>query len=204
MKMSAKKFSLVATNLAMFSAWAHVIYVFVTVGLDGLTDRESDTCEVRLRPALYLALAISTVELFTCMVGLTRSHPMQVLLFATVRAGVELLVTPLINCNSWQHLFTAFCWSLGDAVRFGCFTLDGLFPGGTMAKSIRYTVGPVVFPLGTFGEMLMVIRAAMEGRPTLFVAAALWPAGFYPLMKQLLNQRRKHFAPKKKPEMKSV
>jgi hypothetical protein len=61
-----------------------------------------------------------------------------------------------------------------------------------------------MFPLGTVGEMAMVIRAAMNGRPILYVAAALWPAGFFPLMKQLLRQRRKHFAPKKKMEIKSV
>lgn len=202
--MSSKRICLVATNLVMFSGWAHVIYVFATAGLESLGDGKSEICEERLQPALYMALAISAIELLTCMMGLTRSNPIQVLLFASVRAGVEILITPLIGCGSWQHLFTVICWSVGDSVRFGCFTLDGIVPGVTLAKSIRYTFGPIMFPLGTAGEMLMVIRAAMDGRPTLFLAAALWPAGFYPLMKQLLKQRRKHFAPKKKPEFKSV
>jgi len=193
-----------ATNLIMFSAWAHVMYVFANAGLYGQMDRENDACESQLRPALFMALAVSMIELLTCVLGLTRSHPVQVLLFASVRAGVEILVVPLIGCGSWQHLFTSFCWSLGDAIRFGCFTMDGLLPGGTLAKSIRYSVGPIMFPLGTVGEMAMVIRAAMNGRPILYVAAALWPAGFFPLMKQLLRQRRKHFAPKKKMEIKSV
>ena len=202
--MSTKLICLVTTNLVMFAGWAHVIYVFVTAGLDNLSDFKSEICEDRLRPALYMALTVSAIELLTCMIGLTRSNPIQVLLFASVRAGVEILITPLIGCGAWQHLFTALCWSLGDSVRFACFTLDGIVPGGTLAKSIRYTFGPIMFPLGTAGEMFMVIRAAMNGRPILYLAAALWPAGFYPLMKQLLKQRRKHFAPKKKPEFKSV
>jgi hypothetical protein len=111
-----------------------------------------------------------------------------------VRTGVEVLVTPLITCGAWQHLATALFWSFGDTIRFGCFAVDEAFPqAGTHAKSVRYTVGPMLFPLGAAGEMLMVLRAAMDGRPLLYIAAALWPLGFYPLMKQLRRQRKKHF-----------
>jgi hypothetical protein len=39
----------------------------------------------------------------------------------------------------------------------------------------------------------MVLLAAKDGRPGLYVAASLWPLFFYPLMKQLLKQRAKHF-----------
>jgi Protein tyrosine phosphatase-like protein, PTPLA len=190
-----------ATNMVLFSAWANVVYAFTTLDL---TDRERDTCERNLRPALYFALAVSMIELVTCVIGWTRSNPIHVLVFASVRAGVEIFVTPLVGCSSWQHLLTAFCWSLGDAIRFGCFTVDGLFPGGSLAKSIRYTIGPIFFSVGTLAEMLMVTRAAMNGRTLLYLAAALWPIGFFPLMRQLLYQRRKHFAPKQKPEIKSV
>ena len=178
----------------MMIMWARAMYVLISSGWQTLADENNDTCLQTLRPSLLMALAVSYVELFTSLVGLTRSNPMQVLLFSTVRAGVEVLVAPLIPCGSWQHLWTALCWGLGDVVRFGCFTVDSLMPGaGTAVKSIRYTVGPIMFPLGAGGEMLMVIRAAADGRPALYAAAALWPAGFYPLMKQLLKQRRKHF-----------
>jgi len=44
------------------------------------------------------------------------------------------------------------------------------------------------------GEMLMVMKLAADGRPLVYLAASMWPAGFYPLIKQLLKQRKKHFS----------
>jgi len=193
-KASLKRIALVVTNGAMMFMWARALFVIVSNGWKTLADDRNDVCEQTLRPALLSALAVSFLELFTSLVGLTRSNPMQVLLFSTVRAGVEVLVAPLLPCGCWQHLLTATCWSVGDVVRFGCFALDSLAPQmESPVKSIRYTIGPVIFPFGAGGEMLMVIRAASDGRPGMYIAAALWPAGFYPLMKQLLKQRRKYF-----------
>jgi hypothetical protein len=205
----SKRVVLIITNALTSLVWLRVLFVYAYSGFSSLSDDNNDVCEATLRPALFWALGVSTIELATAVLGFTRSNPLQVLLFASVRTGTELLVTPLIGCGSWQHLFTAFCWSLGEVVRFGCFTADGLVPNSRMAKSIRYSVGPLLFPLGAGGEMFMVISAAAtQKRPIYFyLAAMLWPAGFYPLMKQLLKQRRKHFfstTTKGKPEIKQV
>jgi hypothetical protein len=198
---------LVTINSITCLIWLRVLSLYYTFGFQdwSSTSFHDDLCEGTLRPALFAALAVSMMELATSLLGLTRSKPLQVLLFASVRSGTELIVTPMIGCSSWQHIFTTFCWSLGEVVRFGCFAVDGMFPDGRVAKSIRYTVGPILFPLGAAGEMLMVVRAASQGRPLLYLAAMLWPAGFYPLMKQLLRQRRKYFARGKvKPEIKQI
>jgi hypothetical protein len=202
---------LLMTNATMMIAWARALRVMyrnsdslLASSADGTS---SDVCQGILTDYTKLALIISFFEVTNAGMGFTRSKANFTLLFAVIRIGVELLVAPLIPCNSWQHLLTVFCWSLGDTVRFGCFVLDQLVPGGTLAKSVRYTVGPMLFPFGAGGEMLMVVAAAADGRPLLYLAAALWPVGFYPLWKQLLRQRRKHFAkqlPKKEQEMKSV
>lgn len=199
-KATMKRIALVATNTAMMVMWARSLFVIAN-GWKTLADADSAICEETLRPTLLAALAVSFLELFTSLIGLTRSNPTQVLLFSTVRAGVEVLVAPLLPCACWQHLFTATCWSLGDVVRFGCFALDSLSPQfGSFVKATRYTVGPLLFPLGASGEMLMVMRAANDGRPAMYIAAALWPAGFYPLMTQLLRQRRKYFSSRVKTE----
>lgn len=199
-KVALKRIALVATNTAMMVMWARALFV-IAMDWRALTDADSAMCEETLRPKLLAALAVSFLELFSSLIGLTRSNPIQVLLFSTVRAGVEVLVAPLLPCGCWQHLLTAACWSTGDVIRFGCFALDSLSPQfGSFVKAIRYTVGPLLFPLGASGEMLMVIGAANDGRPGMYIAAALWPAGFYPLMTQLLKQRRKYFSSREKAE----
>jgi hypothetical protein len=71
-------------------------------------------------------------------------------------------------------------------------------------KSIRFTVGPILFPIGAGGEFLMVVLAATGRRPKLFIAAALWPIFFYPMMKQLLKQKRKHFQQQGKDRKKQI
>jgi hypothetical protein len=203
---------LLMTNATMMIAWARTLRVLYrnwdtlvsSSSLDGTT---SDVCLGILADYTKLALVVSFFEVTNAGMGFTRSKAHFVLLFAIIRIGVELLVAPLLPCNGWQHMLTVFCWSLGDTVRFACFVLDHLVPGGTLAKSVRYTVGPLLFPFGAAGEMLMVVAAAADGRPLLYLAALLWPAGFYPLWKQLLRQRRKHFAKqltKKEKEIKSV
>ncbi|KAL7578695.1 hypothetical protein ACA910_009833 [Epithemia clementina (nom. ined.)] len=66
-----------------------------------------------------------------------------------------------------------------------------------MAKWIRYTAGPILFPLGVVGEMSMLGQVAWRhyDRPyvlwPLLLLLVLWPLGFAVLMKQLLQQRRK-------------
>jgi hypothetical protein len=118
--------------------------------------------------------------------------------------GVEKLIAPLIECNSWQHLMTVTSWSLGDTIRFGSFAINTYNPQITIMKSIRFTVGPILFPIGAGGEFLMVVLAATGRRPKLFIAAALWPIFFYPMMKQLLKQRRKHFQQQGKDRKKQI
>lgn len=202
-----KRAILIGTNGITCLVWLRVVLVYLVQGWGALSSE--DACDEILRPALFVALAVSAlVEIGTSATGLTRSSIIQVLLFASVRTGTELWVTPLIGCGADQHLFTALCWSLGEVVRFGCFAVDqamGEKGGSHLAKSIRYSVGPILFPLGAGGEMLMVIQAGyLNSRPILYAAASLWPLGFYPLMKQLLKQRRKHFAAKKEKEIKAI
>jgi Protein tyrosine phosphatase-like protein, PTPLA len=176
--------------------WAKVLRTFYRHWW-ALQDVGSSVCLLKLTPDVRMATLGGFLELFNAMLGSTRSNPRQVLLFCVVRAGVEYLVAPhLPSCSQWQHLMTVFLWSLGDTIRFGCFFLDSMVPGGNFAKSVRYTVGPVLFPLGALGEMLMVIALAQHtGNKLLYAAAMLWPVGFYPLMKQLLKQRRKFLHP---------
>jgi very-long-chain (3R)-3-hydroxyacyl-CoA dehydratase len=187
---------LIASNCAVMMGWVRVLVnVLWTTATD---DPSSHSCEVGLTRALRMALLLSFVEVWNALVGVTRSKPLQVLLFAMVRFGVEHWVAPLqSHCAAWPHLLTVACWSLGDSIRFGCFAMDNMVSGGSVwAKSVRYTIGPILFPVGFAGEMLMVLAAAPSrstptARYAMYGAAILWPVGFYPLYTQLLRQRRK-------------
>ena len=206
-QLDAKKIILNFGTGLMTACWLRVLIVFMEHSWNEIAAGSPDgqnVCQHIFQPRIHLALAFSFIDLFNSILGLTRSKPSQVLLFASVRTGVELLVAPKLPCGAWQHLATVLCWSLGDFIRCGCFFIDGLMssPNGSgfnIIKSVRYTVGPILFPIGTLCEMFLVARVAMDGRPSLFAALALWPAGFYPLMKQLLKQRKKHF--QQKPSM---
>jgi hypothetical protein len=155
---------------------------------------------------LVQALGLSILELVHCLTGLTRSKPAMVLMFLCVRGGVEYFVGPAAaadsssaagaDCLHWSHLYTIACWSIGECIRFGCFAVAEMFPDTAYshgAKHVRYTAGPIMFPLGALGEMAMVTKVAMakNNNPWIWFAVSLWPAGFYPLMKQLLRQRKK-------------
>jgi len=196
---------LVTSNLVTALAWLRVLLTVAT-NFFSLQDAGLSVCSDALTPATHLALWISLVEIFNCLTGFTRSPLPAVLLFSGTRLGVEKLVAPSIPCGSWQHLLTVSCWSLGDTIRFGTFAVNTADPNIVAAKSLRFTVGPVLFPIGAFGEMTMVVAAASEkGQPGLYIAAALWPVFFYPMMQQLLKQRRKHFSSgEKKKQIKAV
>jgi hypothetical protein len=188
-----KHLILFAGNAAIAFSWISVIWTYLT---QSITDER--TCANHVRPRTILALGMSGIEVLNSLLGLTKSKLYQVLLFSCTRAGVEILLAPLMPCNAMEHLWTVGCWALDGPFRFGCFGIDSLLSlcgreSIPIVKSIRYTVSPLIFPLGAAGEMFMVIRAARDGRPALFLAASLWPIFFYPLMMQLLNQRRKHF-----------
>jgi Protein tyrosine phosphatase-like protein, PTPLA len=190
---------LVGTNAAVALAWSNVVLVAL-LHRQRLLDDESRLCASHLIPATRVALYCSFVELFNALAGFTRSKAPQVLLFGLVRLGVEMLLTPILGCSDRLHLFTVFCWSVGDTVRFACFFFDNLLLASTWPKTIRYSVGPFLFPLGAIGEMLMVIAVALQKngavRWAILGAASLWPAGFITLYRQLLRQRRKFFAGK--------
>lgn len=187
--------TLLIGNTAVFIMWFRVFSVFVS---NSFLDMDENVCNAVLRPRIIQALIVSGIELLNAILGLTRSKPHQVLLFASVRTGVEMLAAPQLPCNAMPHLITTLCWSL-DSIRFACFGLDALFNvlgfGAVhIVKSVRYTVGPLIFPLGATGEMIMVLSIAMKtGRYSIYFAASLWPLGFYPLMKSLLFARKKHF-----------
>jgi Protein tyrosine phosphatase-like protein, PTPLA len=198
---------LAASNFITAAAWGRVALIVLTTTVFGnLSDSESNACSTTLVPAVKLALTISFIEIFNCIAGFTRSPLPAVLLFSCTRAGVEYLLQPLIPCGSWQHILTVSMWGVGDLIRFSCLGVVTLFPEAGVFKSIRFTVAPVLFPVGASGEMLMVILAGyVNKRPILYGAAALWPFFFYPMMQQLLKQRRKHFQPtEKKKQIKSV
>lgn len=197
---------LAASNFITAAAWGRVAWTVLAIGAEELANPESDACSATLVPTVKVALMVSFIEIFNSVLGFTRSPLFAVILFSCTRAGVEYLVEPLIPCGSWQHLLTISMWGFGDFVRFGCLGMVTLFPKARIFKSIRFTIGPVMFPIGAGGEMFMVILAAsLNDRPMLYFPAALWPVFFYPMMLQLLKQRRKHFAPvDKKKEIKSV
>jgi uncharacterized protein YhhL (DUF1145 family) len=191
--LTLRKVWLLVTNGVMLYSWASVLLNIVYYAYPLF--HGSHVCEIKLVPAVQSSLRFSFLELLNSVVRATRSNPLQVLLFSVVRWGVERFVAPrMSSCNDWQHMLTIFAWSLGDTVRFGCFMLDLLLPQMGLAKAIRYTVGPIAFPIGALGEMLMVFAAASNGRPWMYPLAFLWPLGFYPLMKQLLKQRNKYFS----------
>jgi hypothetical protein len=188
-----KQIALFAGNSAIAIAWLCVIWTYLT---KRVTDEH--TCSNLLKPKTVLALSVSGIEVLNSILGLTKSKPHQVLLFSVTRAAVEILLAPLMPCNAPEHLWTVGCWALDGPFRFGCFGIDSFlalcgFETYPVIKSIRYTVSPLIFPLGAGGEMFMVLRAARDGRPSLYFAASLWPIFFYPLMMQLLNQRKRHF-----------
>jgi hypothetical protein len=197
------KYWMVGSNLVTAVAWCRVFLIIVT-HFSKLVTNSDDDCLRVLSPATNWALYISMMEIVNCLAGFTRSPLPAVLLFSCTRLGVEKIVSPLIPCNSWQHLMTVASWSLGDTVRFGSFAVNTANPNVRVAKTIRFMLGPILFPIGAFGEMMMVIAI---GQPKAYVAAALWPVFFYPMMKQLLKQRRKHFEEgptKKKKAIKAV
>ena len=186
---------LLTSNLAMLMSWAKVLKLFlhnwraIAAPLVGPTH----ICMTRLNPALSTAVTVSFLEFINCLFGYTRSKPQFVLLFCVIRATVELVVAPQLvpSCNNTWHLVTAVCWSFGDTIRFFCFVMDSMVPGGTVFKRVRYTVGPLVFPLGAAGEMIMVATLGYQRNwPILYVVAALWVVGFYPLFQGLLKNRR--------------
>lgn len=188
----SKDLFLLVSNLAIQLAWLRVLLGFTSI------DKDETTFQQFIGPRIITALAVSGLELLNSLLGLTKSKPHQVFLFSATRMGVELLLAPLIPCKSPEHLITVFCWSLDGICRFGCFGLDAALslcgiPSWPIIKSIRYTVGPLLFPIGAGGEMFMNIRAAKDNRPVLYFTASLWPLFFYPLMKQLLKQRKKYF-----------
>eukprot|EP00979_Chaetoceros_neogracilis_P001147 scaffold197_cov268-Chaetoceros_neogracile.AAC.62 len=173
-----KQIILCLGNAAIHVSWLRVLWtlVFEPIG-------NEETCNVFIRPQTLTALLVS------------------------VRAGVEIFLAPKLPCNAPEHLWTVACWALDGFFRFGIFGADAFlslcgFESPSLLKTVRYTVGPLLFPLGAGGEMFMVIRAAKDGRPFLYLAAGLWPVFFYPLMKQLLKQRAKHFIKLKEGEMK--
>jgi hypothetical protein len=198
---------LIGTNACMMLGWMRVLRYFLIVhykthmmSIPGIN--HLPICNDQFVSMVDMALMISFLEAFNSLTGMTRSKSSQVLLFAIIRMGVEKLVAPkLSTCpTAWSHVITVMCWSLGDTIRFGCFFFDSAVANGSRwAKYVRYTVGPILFPLGTLGEMVMVLTMANQTYRTskvysiaMYIAAlCLWPIGFYSLFTQLLRQRRK-------------
>jgi hypothetical protein len=214
------KYWLIVTNFFIALAWFRVLWTIVT-NFSTITSKTVNeysrdvsvdvdpVCRETLGSATNWALWISMMEVLNCIVGLTSSPLPAVFLFSCTRMGVEKLVAPLLPCSCWQHWITVLSWSLGDTIRFGTFAVNTANPRLVWTKSLRFMVGPILFPIGAFGEMMMVVAAAQNGRPKAYLAAVLWPVFFYPMMKQLLKQRRRHFqsllqGEKKAKQIKSV
>jgi Protein tyrosine phosphatase-like protein, PTPLA len=207
---SWRRLWLIVTNIFMMLGWARVLSFFWRevyanyIGHIKTNDTIASLCHDQFGPLIQEALFRSFLEVLNAATGLTRSKPAQVLLFAVIRWGVESIVAPAISTTcpaAMSHLVTAVCWSLGDTIRFGCFAWDSVMVNGSRtAKYIRYTVGPILFPLGTLGEMWMVLVMAQKTYDSgsrlqavaIFSAGVLlWPVGFYFLFTQLLRQRQK-------------
>mmetsp|Transcript_2900 Transcript_2900/g.4020 ORF Transcript_2900/g.4020 Transcript_2900/m.4020 type:complete len:210 (-) Transcript_2900:1174-1803(-) len=197
-EVSSIKTSILVTNAIMTFMWIRVLRTLFEMAT---RENNAEFCETNLKPALVNAIVTSFLEGVNAVMGVTKSNPANVIMFVVVRAGVEFLAAPALPCDCMQHLFTAACWGFGEMCRFGCFTVDGIMGGSDTAKSIRYTVGPVAFFCGAFGEWLMVIQVLRTGNPdrsalvTAFIVFCVmaWPIGFVSLFKQLLKQRKKHF-----------
>jgi len=144
---------LVLTNFVVMIKWARAFFIVCLLLRHGVNSARLQTY---LSASVMSALSLSFLELFNAMIGLTRSNTSQVLLFSGVRMGVWALVAPKIPPDSWQTLMTVACWSFGDTIRFGCFGMNTLFPGSRLAKDIRYTVAPVLFPIGALGKSMHV------------------------------------------------
>ena len=191
---------LLFSNGTLLVGWAKVVRtIFRGVRADKL--RTVAYCMGYMTPSLHLALALSFLEVFNALAGITRSKPHLTLFFCSVRAIMEAVIAPrLSHCGTWPHLFTVACWSLGEVIRFGCFLLDLLVPGGTLAKTVRYNVGPIMFPLGALGELSIMLTYGYETEKwwIMIFAIILWPCGVYPLMRQLLRQRSKFLDRKRK------
>ncbi len=133
-------------------------------------------------------------------------------------------------------LATCITWSAGEVVRFTVFTIDNAaqFFGGAPeqvfefgrahgahknknkiahivlgARTVRYGLGAVIFPIGAACEWVLVLQALLLQLTDLAGDAAdssvmtpwmgllcllivAWPAGLYVLLKSLLSQKRKH------------
>ena len=190
-----QKLLLSVSNSVVAIQWFRVLFIFLSL-ISTHADRPT-TCDTILRPCVTIALWISCMELVHILLGLTSSKLSQVLLFASVRLFVEMYVSKLLPCQSWAHVCTIVCWSVGEAVRFSCFSLDSLYSirkkDSRIFKTLRYEVGRFLFPLGALCELVMVIQSAMvTSRFELYLAAALWPIGFIPLMRRLMKQRANH------------
>ena len=218
---------LLVTNATMLLVWVRVLLSIIFFYQQTQTPSTDSTfCDFTLTPRVRTAVLVSFLELINATIGLTRSKPIQILLFSSVRAIVELIIAPdLPSCNAWQRVLTVLCWSVGDTIRFSCFLVDVVLPEQSteglpstiqkLVKRIRYTVSPVLFPIGATGEMLMALLLARTNNgwysKLWYFLSALWPVGFYPLMKRLLKQRKKFLdsqvttgTPKKKKQIKAV
>lgn len=191
---------LVLGNALMTMGWARVLVELVSLVAFSF---DEDSCRKQLYPTVVRALSLSTIELFHCMVGLTRTKSIFVMLFLVVRGGVEYFAGPdgihdFLSCLHWTHIYTITCWSLGEFIRFGCFTVAEMSKS-SLPKSVRYVAGPIAFTLGALGEMLMLKRLADHPNTLphynfwILVLICMWPFGFAILMKQLLKQKKKHF-----------
>jgi hypothetical protein len=198
------KLLLTLSNFIVAYLWSRVLVVsIIWRRFSGPSYQlSSHHCETVVRPRVNTALWVSCIELVQALGGLTSSNPNQVFLFASVRLFVELYLSNLVECNAWQHEMTIACWSVGEVIRFSCFAMDSILSFNKnirVFKTIRYEVSRLLFPLGALSELLLVIHCAMKTkRLELYVAAALWPLGFLPLMRRLLKQRSNHVLMKEK------
>jgi len=155
---------------------------------------------VEEKTPLYQALvATAAIEIMHSMLRISKSPLLPILLFNTVRLGVEYWVaSAAASYTCVPHTLMIMAWSLGDGIRFACFALLSAFDSD-FPKHIRYNVGPLLFPVGAFAEAWLVVHVANQQqtkdvhRYLLYAAACLWPVGFYPLYTQLLRQRRKFY-----------
>ena len=197
------------SNALMAYMWFRVLWILLTTFVLSPTSSSVATtrtiCETKIHSHVIHALWISFMEIVQILFGWTSSKIHQVFLFAMVRFLVESYFSILVSCTCWQHLATITCWSVGEVIRFTCFTFDSFFTLQshnnpkkktsplTIFKTIRYQVSCVLFPIGATCELLLVLHIAMTtSRIEYYVLSCLWPMGFLPLMRRLLKQRANH------------
>lgn len=184
-------------NAIECTSWIFLAYICLNAWMDYVIGRQLDLSLVHWQ-TLFCTVA-SLVEVLQALLGWTKTKPLNAAVFVVGRGFIALYIARFaVNFHSLAFLLTATFWSIGESVRFFCFALSTVQPSLRInLMHIRYTVGPILFPLGFIGEMCMLVQIVLSDFNILvLVITMMWPFGFIPLLQSLLRQRKKFLTKK--------